>query len=237
MRNGHTSYEGSSINKNINPQIAYPRPPWTLQGHALQTLQLVDIAQVRPLIPPELEIIAVWPGKTLGGVYLASYSSGSILEYSELIVIAAMTRHSGNVGPWISHIYVDNPDSVAGGREIWGLPKELAQFTWEQRQQPSVRVYQGDQLLCSLNYEWQLPGWKQQLTGQAFSTRSSDLLLFEAKSEGRLGLGGAKLDVPATSLLSTVGLNQVWLSFYCNPVRLTVNAPNVVGRRKVPAGS
>jgi acetoacetate decarboxylase len=25
---------------------------------------------------------------------------------------------------------VDNPDSVAGGREIWGLPKELAEFSW-----------------------------------------------------------------------------------------------------------
>jgi acetoacetate decarboxylase len=53
------------------------------------------------------------------------------LEYSELIVIAGLVRYSGQIGGWVSHIYVDNADSVAGGRNIWGLPKELAEFIWE----------------------------------------------------------------------------------------------------------
>ncbi|HEY9821570.1 MAG TPA: acetoacetate decarboxylase family protein, partial [Candidatus Sericytochromatia bacterium] len=105
--------------------MTYPPAPWTLQGYAIQSLQLIDIERVRPLIPTEFEIISVLPGKTVGGVYLSYYGSGSVLEYSELIVAAGMVRYSGKIGGWVSHIYVDNADSVAGGREIWGLPKEL----------------------------------------------------------------------------------------------------------------
>ncbi|MEM5838755.1 acetoacetate decarboxylase family protein, partial [Pediococcus acidilactici] len=127
-------------------------------------MQLIDIDRVRPLIPSELEIISVWPGKTLGGIYLSYYGSGSVLEYSELIVIAAFVGYKGKFGGWVSHIYVDNPDSVAGGREVWGLPKELAEFTWEggvsaaqpealaPRKEARVTVSQGNRLLCSLNY-------------------------------------------------------------------------------------
>jgi acetoacetate decarboxylase len=40
--------------------MVYPPAPWQLQGYALQTLQLVDMARVRPAIPLELEIISVW---------------------------------------------------------------------------------------------------------------------------------------------------------------------------------
>jgi hypothetical protein len=39
-----------------------------------------------------------------------------------------------------------------GGREIWGLPKELAQFTWTEH---SVTVSQADKFLCTLNYRRQ----------------------------------------------------------------------------------
>jgi hypothetical protein len=30
----------------------------------------------------------------------------------------------------VSHIYVDDEQSLSGGREIWGLPKELASFEY-----------------------------------------------------------------------------------------------------------
>jgi Acetoacetate decarboxylase (ADC) len=50
---------------------------------------------------------------------LATYTGGT-LAYHELIVF---TR------PFVvSEIYVDDERSLAGGREIWNLPKELADF-------------------------------------------------------------------------------------------------------------
>lgn len=209
--------------------MAYPQAPWTLQGYAFQTLQPLDIERVRPLIPSELEVISVWPGKTLGGVYLSYYGSGSVLEYSELIVIAALVSYKGKFGGWVSHIYVDNPDSVAGGREIWGLPKEMAEFTWENGNRVTVR--QGTRLLCSLNYNRQDFGWRQWLKGSSFSTLGSDLLVFPAELDSHLGFVSSKLEVPAESPFASLANGQPWLTVHCDQMRLVVSAPEVVGQR------
>ena len=46
--------------------MSYPSAPWELKGYALQTVHLIDIEKARPFVPPDLEIISVWPGKTVG---------------------------------------------------------------------------------------------------------------------------------------------------------------------------
>lgn len=209
--------------------MAYPQAPWTLQGFAFQTLHLLDTNKVRPLIPSELEIISVFPGKTLGGVYLSYYRPSSVLEYSELIVIPAVVGYKGKLGGWVSHIYVDNPDSVAGGREIWGLPKELAEFTWQKENRVTVR--QGNRLLCNLNYNKQGFGWRQWLAASGFSTSGSNLLVFPTEVETRLGFVSSKLEIPAESPFARLNIGQPLLTVHCDEVDLKVGAPEVVGQR------
>ncbi|MBN3942469.1 MAG: acetoacetate decarboxylase family protein [Nostoc sp.] len=208
--------------------MPYPQAPWTLQGYAIQTLHLVNIDQVRPLIPLELEIISVWPGKTLASMYLSNYGSGSVLEYSELIVVPALINYQRKIGAWISHIYVDNADSVAGGREIWGLPKELAKFTWEQGKY--VTVHQENQKLCSFKYNQQSLAWRQRLSASSFSAKGADLLIFPAEFKSLLGLIGSKLEIPAESPFSGIGLGQPRLTVRCEQMSLRVDAPKVVGQ-------
>ena len=207
--------------------MAYPQAPWLLQGYAYQTLQLLDVNRVRPLIPPELNIISVLPGKTIGGVYLANYGTGSVLEYNELIAIAALVTHGGKFGAWVSHIYVDNADSVAGGREIWGLPKQIAEFTWEPER---VTARQGDRLLCCLNYNRSGFGWRQQLSASSFSTLRNSLLAFPARLEAQIGLTSSKLEVPLESPLTALNLSQPWLTVSCDQMRLQVGIPEVVAQ-------
>ncbi len=211
--------------------MPYPQAPWTLKGYAISTVHLVDVDKVRHLIPSELNIISVLPGKTLSVVYVSHYGSGSVLEYSELIVAPAVVGYQGKIGGWVSHIYVDNPDSVAGGREIWGLPKEMAEFTWENGKHLTVR--QGNQVLCSLDYQQQSLAWRQWLGGSAFSTKGANLLMFPAEVESRLGLIGSKLEVPAESPFSGINLGQPFLSVRCEEMILRVAAPEVVGQRVV----
>lgn len=208
--------------------MSYPQAPWILQGYAFQTLQLLDTERVRPFIPAELDIISVFPGKTLGGVYLSRYGYGSVLEYSELIIISGIHIYKGKFGGWVSHIYVDNPDSVAGGREIWRLPKELAEFTWTDN---SVTVRQDNRLLCSLNYHRQGFGLKQKLGASAFSTQGADLLLFPAEVEAQFGLVSAKLEIPNQSPFSALDIGQPWLTVHAEQMRLVVDAPTVVGQK------
>ncbi|MEH1795124.1 MULTISPECIES: acetoacetate decarboxylase family protein [unclassified Nostoc] len=211
--------------------MPYPQAPWILKGYAIQTLHLVNIDLVRPLIPLELEIISVWLGKTVASVYLSNYGSGSALEYSELIIAPALVNYQRKIGGWISHIYVDNADSVAGGREIWGLPKEIAQFTWEQGEH--VTVHQGNQKLCSFKYNQQSLAWRQGLSASCFSVKGADLLIFPTKFESVFGLIGSNLEIPTESPFSGIGLGQPWLTVRCEQMSLRVDAPKVVGLMRV----
>lgn len=205
---------------------SYPQPPWTLQGYAVATLHLIEIDRVRSLIPQELDIISVLPGKTVGGVYLSHYGSGSVLEYSELIVVAAAVTHSGKIGGWVSHIYVDNPNSVAGGREIWGLPKEFADFSWGEN---SVSVQQSNSTLCTLSYNSLFSlGLKPRLGTSSFSSKNSDLLSFAFEVEAQFGLANAQLTVPTTSPFANLITGQPWLAISATQMQLKVAAPIVL---------
>jgi acetoacetate decarboxylase len=95
----------------------YPPPPWRLRGEAL-------------IVPAAVRRGAPGPGLTLGGIVLARYGPGSTLEYHELVVFAGVGRAGARVGLVVAYIAVDSPASLAGGREIWGLPKRLAEFAW-----------------------------------------------------------------------------------------------------------
>jgi len=64
------------------------------------------------------------------GIYGAAfvrYEEGSPLTYSELLVARTVTQPQRAVT--ISDIWVDSPESVEGGRELWAIPKGLCAFT------------------------------------------------------------------------------------------------------------
>ena len=212
--------------------MPYPAAPWTLRGYSLQALELVDVNRVRPLVPSEFEIVSLLPGKTLGGIYVAHYGEGSTLHYNELIVVAAFTRYGSKASAWISHIYVDNADSVAGGREIWGLPKEMAEFNWENAQN-QVAVSQNGRQLCSLRCSWKLKLWRQGLTAPSFSMLGSDLLQFQGKATSNLAMTGVKLEVPAESPFASLGLGNPWFGVKSSNLELVAEAPQVIGRRSI----
>jgi acetoacetate decarboxylase len=65
------------------------------------------------------------------GVYavaLVNYESPSPLTYSEVLVARPVDK-----AVTITDIWVDSPASVAGGRELWAIPKGLCDFTHEAR--------------------------------------------------------------------------------------------------------
>lgn len=203
----------------------YPSAPWHLQGDAMQTLHWLDIDRVRPIIPAALHIVPLLPGKTLGSVYIATYGKGSSLEYNELIVVSGLVYQGSKWGAWISHIYVDHPHSVQGGREIWGLPKQLAQFTWNHEQQLSVQVKQGDRPLCWLQGDPQPLGFRLPIAAPIMSQIQAQFRTFTGQGTLNWHLMGSHLEVPNDSPLSALGLSQGWLAWYSNPLSLTIHPP------------
>jgi hypothetical protein len=111
----------------------YPPAPWRIAGPAMICPALVPLDAARDQVPGDVEVVAVAPGRTAGGFLLAAYEGDSTLHYGELLVVAALTRVEGKLGLWISHAYVDSPASLAGGRRMWGVPKDLATFDWDTR--------------------------------------------------------------------------------------------------------
>lgn len=206
--------------------MSYPAAPWTLKGYALQTLQWVDVAKVRPLIPPQFNIISPWQNKTLGGIYISSYQSGSILQYNELIVSAGLVSYSGQWGGWISHIYVDDQDSVAGGREIWGLPKELAEFHWEGTD--TVTVSQGENILCRLTYSQPSLSLPLAFKAPGFGYQPGLILHFPSQFKCNVSLISGQVEIPSASPFSQLNLNRPWFTLYQQSLNLVVDKPQIL---------
>ena len=85
--------------------VAHPPPPWHLFGELI-----IVPALVRP--------------RALGGVMLANYTSGTLrLPRADRVLARDRARHGRQ-----PHLRRRSPSRCSGGREIWGLPKELAEF-------------------------------------------------------------------------------------------------------------
>ncbi|NPC96141.1 acetoacetate decarboxylase family protein [Nocardioides sp. zg-DK7169] len=95
----------------------YPDPPWDMVGQLWLSLFRV------PVPVDELRPAGVH------GVALVRYEEGSPLTYSELLVARPVSGAGRGRRVSISDIWVDSPASVAGGRELWAIPKELAAFS------------------------------------------------------------------------------------------------------------
>ncbi|NJK53965.1 MAG: acetoacetate decarboxylase family protein [Leptolyngbyaceae cyanobacterium SU_3_3] len=213
--------------------MAYPQAPWALKGYAFLTLHLIDLAKASSFIPAELAIVPSIYGKTLGGIYLSQYTHGSDLIYSELIVVAGLIRRNGVVGSWISHIYVDNPDAMAGGRDLWGLPKQMAEFHWESGEMGQVTVRQEGQILCSLRSSGRLSLVRQRFSFPSFSLHDRTFLQFSSTAQANLAILRAKLDVPDTSPFGALIRSTPLLVMGADSLDLRVDTPIVIGSRVV----
>jgi len=100
-------------------KVGYPAAPWQMVGSLWLSLFMLkeDADDLRP--------------KGVYGAAFVSYEEGSELTYSELLVAhqVGSGQHAKRVT--ITDIWVDSPASVAGGRELWAIPKGLGDFTLE----------------------------------------------------------------------------------------------------------
>jgi hypothetical protein len=103
----------------VDAAVSYPEPPWPLVGSLWLTLFRV----------PE-RVDGLRPAGLYGAAFV-SYEEGSPLTYGELLVArpVATGRHGRRVS--ITDIWVDSPASVAGGRELWAIPKQLCEVECE----------------------------------------------------------------------------------------------------------
>ena len=103
-----------------NGEISYPAAPWPMVGQLW-----VSIFRLKQDVD-DLRTAGIY------GAAFVSYEPGSPLTYSELLVARlADTPRGRRVS--ITDIWVDSPASVAGGRELWAIPKDLCDFDLDSR--------------------------------------------------------------------------------------------------------
>jgi acetoacetate decarboxylase len=186
----------------------YPAPPWRLRGQAILRLQGLD-ADLAPM-PAGLSPLCIFSGRTLGGLYIASYGEGSSLYYNELIVFSALARSGARIGAWISDIYVDSERSAAGGREIWGLPKQLAHF--RNHCEAGVRAVSVSDdkgsVLCEILVQPTGRRIKLPVLAPAWSAKGGSMLWFFAKGTAAVSRTRGEIRVPPTSALAGRGIKS-----------------------------
>lgn len=110
--------------------VAYPPEPWHLGGTMHVSLWRVPVTALpstyRAALPQGAHPV-VLGGHALVGAAFVAYEPGSVLVYDELLC-ATLTWSRRRLRVTISDIWVDSPASVAGGRQLWGIPKEMATF-------------------------------------------------------------------------------------------------------------
>jgi len=66
------------------------------------------------------------------GVAFVDYEEGGVLSYHELLV-ARVVRDGRALRVRVTDIWVDSPESLAGGRALWAIPKQLAELPLRDR--------------------------------------------------------------------------------------------------------
>lgn len=94
--------------------VTYPAAPWNMTGQLW-----LSLFKVREGDHPDREA-------GIYGVALVKYEEPSPLTYGEILVARPL---DGQVN--ITDIWVDSIQSVHGGRDLWAIPKDLCEFTYE----------------------------------------------------------------------------------------------------------
>lgn len=104
----------------------YPPEPWNLRGRGDITVRRVAVDRL-PALPVGVRPVTVRSRALVATVWV-DYSAAGLLPYHELLA-AVVVLHGRRLALTITDIWVDSPISRAGGRELWGIPKERADFT------------------------------------------------------------------------------------------------------------
>lgn len=165
--------------------MPYPPAPWHTHGRAFVQPYLVDAAQLR--LPAGFAPVTV-AGRALGVLGLVEYTPPSPLTYAELVwmpcLVTATTATRPARGYFVEKMYVDSPDSLAGGRELWALPKQLARFTLAAGE-ATVETEDGARLVLELAIRG--PAARAPIGGATIQAATDALVRFRGSGTARIG--------------------------------------------------
>ncbi|MGM0641262.1 MAG: acetoacetate decarboxylase family protein [Thermotogota bacterium] len=103
--------------------------PWNLKGRGYILIYKFNknFVQNECFLPPFLNYS--FRGG-FGAIMLIDYHESNVGPYQELLFIPGKFDYNGRKSYSITKIYVSSMESVVNGRENWGIPKQLANFNF-----------------------------------------------------------------------------------------------------------
>lgn len=105
----------------------YPPQPWHLRGQMYVSLWSLPKSRLSGRVRRPLVVA----GRVLVGTAWVRYGPGGDLRYDELLS-AVLIRAGARPSVTIMDIWVNSPASLAGGRALWWIPKDLAGLRFTQ---------------------------------------------------------------------------------------------------------
>jgi hypothetical protein len=166
----------------------------------------------------------VLPGRTVAVLYLAQYEQSPVGAYHEVIIAPAITRTGGTWAFWISHIVVDSDPSVAAGRSIWNLPKQVGSFVWQGDSSVHVDM-RSSQLTVSMLANRPRGLLRLPFTGPAMSGPSSAIMRFFASGNAKIGLATASVELRGNANLQRLGFGPRQTLYAMRDMHLKIGEP------------
>jgi hypothetical protein len=117
--------------------------PWCFTGRLWFRPALVRIPSRSnpsdPVTPPSVSILSLF-GWTLGGTVALEYDDSPVGPYLEYVTMGAVVNKSGALGQWGSRLYVSTKEAEQVCREIWKVPAESADITFDDDDQGSPPI-------------------------------------------------------------------------------------------------
>ena len=175
----------------------YTPAPWTIRAEMHGAMLKMPPGSIpEELLPPGITVLRRDGSAMLGAVWW-DYRQGGTLVYREFLV-STMSRNPG-VGT-VLRIWVDSVQSMVGGRELWYMPKELAEFTFEHDPGFSATMRIGGREVVSYRFtpRWTIPA---RMPAKIATIQEADgtVRRTQAKFRFRFQTGRGKLLIPADS--------------------------------------
>ena len=147
-RTGETTMKLADVRKNafampLNDP-SYPKGPYKFYNREFVVISYrTDPERLRAVVPEPLEVV----GDTVNYEFIRMPDSTGFGDYTETgqVIPVRFKDKDGTMqeGGYVHAMYLDDNSPIAGGREIWGFPKKLAN--------PKV-CHENETLLCTLHY-------------------------------------------------------------------------------------
>ena len=186
----------------------YPPAPWELRGNAHIHLLVVRASRL-PAVPEGFKPF-VFGGYGLVAAGWVDYAGGSVEGYHELLA-AIVGSWRGRPTATVTHMWVDSDVSRRAGRELWGYPKEMAEFDLaiDPDGTASARDEHGEIASGSFRSRFRLP-WRVPSRGGTVQPLGGETVAIKALTTGRPSIGAGEFRAaPGGPLSFLVGARRV----------------------------